>query len=257
MGSAKFQSQLGLKYHDWSYSWSSSVSPGKCLVRVTAPSRFPVYYSPSFCPLVLDGKQNTRWVWTELGMYAQIGSVSFLTSSPPPPEQADSVEQAVMYNRCFHICHRWTEVILNRCARCAANIMKVYFKNEKKPICIEICIHSLINIFLILYMKCARKCLYVLGCAVNQKSLRTTALKYHETCTVHMFYFLRVEGSTLSPTDSPHITRGHTFTIYWVKRISKSASLICQRRLEYFLFKDHTGVLFVPLNYFNPSKPNG
>jgi hypothetical protein len=33
--------------------------------------------------------------------------------------------------------------------RCAANIMKVYFKNEKKPICIEIFIHRLkyINIF--------------------------------------------------------------------------------------------------------------
>jgi hypothetical protein len=27
--------------------------------------------------------------------------------------------------------------------RCAANIIKVYFKNEKKPIFIEICIHSL------------------------------------------------------------------------------------------------------------------
>jgi hypothetical protein len=46
-------------------------------------------------------------------------------------------------------------------ARCAAYIMKVYFKNEKKPICIEILIRSLkyINIFLILYTKCARKCL--------------------------------------------------------------------------------------------------
>jgi hypothetical protein len=61
-------------------------------------------------------------------------------------------------------------------ARCAANIMRVYVKNEKKPICIEIFIHSLkyINIFLILYMKCARSCLYVLQCATNQKSLRTT-----------------------------------------------------------------------------------
>jgi hypothetical protein len=45
--------------------------------------------------------------------------------------------------------------------RCAAN-MKLYFKNEKKPICKEIFTHSLkyINIFLILYTKCARKCLY-------------------------------------------------------------------------------------------------
>jgi hypothetical protein len=61
-----------------------------------------------------------------------------------------------------------------------ANIMKVYIKNEKKPICIELFIHSLkhINIFLILYMKCARKCLYVLKCAANQKSLRTTAVEH-------------------------------------------------------------------------------
>jgi hypothetical protein len=38
-------------------------------------------------------------------------------------------------------------------ARCAANIMKVYFKNEKKAIFIEIFIRGLkyINIFLILY----------------------------------------------------------------------------------------------------------
>jgi hypothetical protein len=64
--------------------------------------------------------------------------------------------------------------------------MKVCFKNEKKSICIEIYyshdfyfIHSLkyINIFLILYMECARKFVYVLQCAANQKSLRTTALE--------------------------------------------------------------------------------
>jgi hypothetical protein len=56
-------------------------------------------------------------------------------------------------------------------ARCAANFIKVYFKNEKKPIRIEIFIASLkyINIFLILYKKCARKCLYILQWAVNQK----------------------------------------------------------------------------------------
>jgi hypothetical protein len=43
-------------------------------------------------------------------------------------------------------------------ARCVANIMKVYFKNEKNPICIEIFIRGLkyIYIFLILYTKCAR-----------------------------------------------------------------------------------------------------
>jgi hypothetical protein len=40
-------------------------------------------------------------------------------------------------------------------------------------------IHSIkyINIFLISYTKCARKFLYVLQCAANQKSLRTTALE--------------------------------------------------------------------------------
>jgi hypothetical protein len=63
-------------------------------------------------------------------------------------------------------------------ARRVANIMKVYFKNEKKPICIEIFIHSLkyINIFSILYTKWARKLLYVLLCAANQTRLRTTDL---------------------------------------------------------------------------------
>jgi hypothetical protein len=40
-------------------------------------------------------------------------------------------------------------------ARCAANIMEVYFKNDKKPICIEMFFHSLkyINTFWILYWK--------------------------------------------------------------------------------------------------------
>jgi hypothetical protein len=43
---------------------------------------------------------------------------------------------------------------------------------------IFIFIHSLKSIiFLILYAKCARKCLYVLQCAANQNSLRTTALE--------------------------------------------------------------------------------
>jgi uncharacterized membrane protein len=45
--------------------------------------------------------------------------------------------------------------------RCAANIMKVYLKNEKKTICTEIFIHTrslkYINIFLILYTKWAKK----------------------------------------------------------------------------------------------------
>jgi hypothetical protein len=44
---------------------------------------------------------------------------------------------------------------------CAANIMKICFKNEKKSICIEIFIHSLKYVyrFSILYAKCTRKCL--------------------------------------------------------------------------------------------------
>jgi hypothetical protein len=56
--------------------------------------------------------------------------------------------------------------------------MKAYFQNEKKHICIEIFICSLkyINIFLILYTKCARNCLYILHCAANQKRLRTSGL---------------------------------------------------------------------------------
>jgi hypothetical protein len=64
-------------------------------------------------------------------------------------------------------------------ARCSANIMKVSFKNERKPICLEIFIHSLkyINMLLILYTKCARKLLYVLQCAANQKGLRTAGIK--------------------------------------------------------------------------------
>jgi hypothetical protein len=69
-------------------------------------------------------------------------------------------------------------MILKRRARCAVNIMKVYFKNENKPICIEIFIHRFIyiNIFLILYTKWAKKLLYVLQCTANQKSLRTTGI---------------------------------------------------------------------------------
>jgi hypothetical protein len=66
--------------------------------------------------------------------------------------------------------------------------MKVYFKNEKKPICIGILIRSLkyINIFLILYTQCARKCVYVLQCAVNETSLRTTVIDYElVSCSVH------------------------------------------------------------------------
>jgi hypothetical protein len=68
---------------------------------------------------------------------------------------------------------------------CAANIMKVYFKNVNKPICMEIYIHGLkyINIILILYTKCARKFVDVLQCAANQKRLRTTALDEPVRCT--------------------------------------------------------------------------
>jgi hypothetical protein len=57
--------------------------------------------------------------------------------------------------------------------------MEVCFKNEKERICLEIFLYSLkyINIFLIFYTKYARKVLYVLECAANQKSLRTTGLE--------------------------------------------------------------------------------
>jgi hypothetical protein len=83
-------------------------------------------------------------------------------------------------------------------AKCTANIMKVYFENEKKPICIQIYyihdlifIHSLkyINIFLIVYTKCARNFLYVQQCAANQKSLRTTEIEY-KTKTPRMIHIL-------------------------------------------------------------------
>jgi hypothetical protein len=66
--------------------------------------------------------------------------------------------------------------------------MKVYFKNEKKPICIAIFIYSLkyINI---LYTKCATKFYMFLQCAANQKRSGTTDIdkytKYmHSTLTI-------------------------------------------------------------------------
>jgi hypothetical protein len=64
-------------------------------------------------------------------------------------------------------------------------LLKLIFKRRDNPICIQIYyIHEIlflfilkyINIFLILYMKCVRKFVYVLQCAVNQKSLRTTGV---------------------------------------------------------------------------------
>jgi hypothetical protein len=70
-------------------------------------------------------------------------------------------------------------VILKRCAvRCPANIIKVYFKNENKPIYLEVFIHNLkyINIFLILCMKCARK-LFRFTVRREPKSLRTTDIR--------------------------------------------------------------------------------
>jgi hypothetical protein len=53
--------------------------------------------------------------------------------------------------------------------------MKVHFKNEKKPICIEIFIRSLkyINIFLIFVHEVRQNFFYVLQRSANQKSLRT------------------------------------------------------------------------------------
>jgi hypothetical protein len=54
---------------------------------------------------------------------------------------------------------------------------EIIFKKLEETICIEIIIIlslKFINIFLIVYTKCARTFLYVLQCAANQKSLRTT-----------------------------------------------------------------------------------
>jgi hypothetical protein len=63
------------------------------------------------------------------------------------------------YDQWYGLNQWFSNSAVQEVARCATNIKKVYFKNEKKPICIEIFIHSLkyINIFLILYMKCTRK----------------------------------------------------------------------------------------------------
>jgi hypothetical protein len=63
----------------------------------------------------------------------------------------------VYLRRCEYLERWFSNGAPQEVARCAANIMKGYFKGEKKPICIEIFIHSYkyINIFLILYTKCA------------------------------------------------------------------------------------------------------
>jgi hypothetical protein len=63
-------------------------------------------------------------------------------------------------------------------------------------------------------------------------------------CDIMYFLFcsLRAEDSTLSPTGCLPTIRGHTSTTYWAKGISKLVLQICQRRLEYFLFKDQRGV---------------
>jgi hypothetical protein len=55
--------------------------------------------------------------------------------------------------------------------RYAANIINVYFKNEKKPIYIEILIRSskYIHIILIFCTSCARKFVFVLRCTPIQK----------------------------------------------------------------------------------------
>jgi hypothetical protein len=81
-------------------------------------------------------------------------------------------------------------------ARCAANIMKVYFKNEKKSICIEIFIHSLkyINIFLILYTKCSRK-LYMFYSAPRTK-------KFEDHCSILTLRKLRF--SVISDSSIPN-----------------------------------------------------
>jgi hypothetical protein len=67
-------------------------------------------------------------------------------------------------------------------ARCAANILALSILMQFSISCLcELGVYSLtkykyINIFLILYTKCARKCVYILECAAGKKSLRTTGL---------------------------------------------------------------------------------
>jgi hypothetical protein len=60
-------------------------------------------------------------------------------------EAADSSKTLVAFYQAPWHATEWIDAIVMlytsdspKVARCAANIMKVYFKNEKKPICIEI-----------------------------------------------------------------------------------------------------------------------
>jgi hypothetical protein len=53
--------------------------------------------------------------------------------------------------------------------------MKLYFRNEKKPICIEIFIHKFkIYYYIFNFVYEVRQEIFVLQCAANRKSLRTT-----------------------------------------------------------------------------------
>jgi hypothetical protein len=59
------------------------------------------------------------------------------------------IHQSYYNSTLYSLDERFSNGAPQEVARCAANIIKVYFKNENKPICTEIFIHSLkyINIF--------------------------------------------------------------------------------------------------------------
>jgi hypothetical protein len=81
-----------------------------------------------------------------------------------------------------------------RWASCAGNIKKVYFKNEKKPICIKIFIHSLKYIFNFVH-------------EVRQKILisfivRSEPKKFENHCRRHS------ELNIVSDTWEPSIAKG-------------------------------------------------
>jgi hypothetical protein len=62
-------------------------------------------------------------------------------------------------------------------ARCAANIMKVYFKNEKKPICIEIYVRSLKYTDIFNFVHEVRQKIFIYFTVRREpKILRTTVL---------------------------------------------------------------------------------
>jgi hypothetical protein len=78
-------------------------------------------------------------------------------------------------------------------ARCAANILalSILMQFSTSYLCelgsTSLTKYKCINMFLILYTKCARKFVYILRCVANQKSLRITGLESRFDCTVILF----------------------------------------------------------------------